>query len=1240
MERTNVQTWIAILVIAVMAMGCASSYRDRRDALGAPDGSVGDDEGAADDGGGLISRDEILHSGACIVNADCVSTKHCELGACVAECGEGVQCAEGLVCSARGSCVESESYVDVDPPIKIVPPVLWGVDKSLVQLDPGDAQEPIELNVGLGGALQYRVQVEPKEAAGAVILSDSEGSVGSGGSKSIDVHIDRSAFGEGDHRISVGVISDAGQHMVAYEFSNGIAGRYAGVVNYAEPGLGRIPLVVELDVDESGDVHGRIVTEGSLLFPEERALTGHYDKASGSIFFAAMDLYESGSAFDPFERDIGREVYFYGEIDEHRIIQGGMEEVISGLLPQSVSVTGDFIVSRIDTDVDLADLPADPAMPAFPVIAGDYEVCGDWSAACNDFVSGFPLNMIGCSQELRAAALHLNEDFYGVNSEGYEILNYGMVSACATDVVGEGSGACADMTSIACLRNNQQHFLLNTLAQASEYDAYFEDLKNAQRVYAFVGNDLLVEAYRTSSSQVSSPLTHEIALLEDALAKYAVAERLFYETGNMTVMGNASSAVLAQNNYELFRVPLQYVRSSHSALKRIVGLILRRDLSWPNRKAALRQRIQEHARIIFLEGIALARLVNNHGGAFENELAQIADELKGLARTEATLEGDLNPIGYPVDYVPFIYDPSDAMHATNFAQLLDMASGTTVMAVRKADHAQSTTELMEVRLDEIQQRMTDIEMSYEAEIRQICGANSSEFLDDCGQSSSELATVLNDIEQQEIQVRKAEQQLMDLYQLVKIKRDTALQILSIRQSTLEFLDATGARLEVLDLAEGQIRSSGSILGALGSIFKGVGMAVASAVAPGATVGAVIGGVASGVSGIQSGAAAISSGGKSKKLARIAKQRTHIQNLQQMRFQSDTMQIEALQAVAQVKELLINMAQMRLDIELAELRLIQHVIRANNLLERVDYLTHQRDVLQAQAWESVNNPLSNLSFRIKRDHAVLMASNEFTKALGDVYLAARALEYELNVDLPQIEAQLFQVNSARQLSDYVACLDRWYDDYAIAYGVPHQEVARLSLREDVLGFTDSVVDEVSGEVITPQEIFRRVVFDPKYITSTGGIEFPFITSIAGKNKHFSSLVCNDRIKSIRVMLVGDYLGDNEATVMLRQEGNSYLRDCAADPSAGNDLLNTYHLDDRNGLIQAGVNDFGLVQGNYELTGRSVASDRWVLVIPSPEDAPNNADIDLLSIDDVVIEVTHEARTLNGDAQATVFSQCNI
>ena len=1239
---------LILIVTAFLIVGCATSYQDRLDALNVDSPSGGENVPEGEDG--FMSRNDIPLSGACIINADCATTQFCELGICVTECNEAMPCPEGQFCSARGRCVSSPDYIDVNSTIKATPPVNWSVDEHVISLDTGENSGSFNVQVSGGGTLHYRVQVEPQDARDAVTVSEEEGLIATGGTKRLTVNVDRSKFGEGDHRVAVNVVSDGGQKIVIYEFSNGVSGRYGGFIDYQNPGLGRIPLIIDIKANSSGSILGRVVTAGSVLFPEERTIIGSVNTTNNTMFLSFLDLMMSGGDHDPFERNIGREIYIFGEIDEQRVIKGTFEEIISGLLPSTINVSGEIYLTRVTTDVGSITAYPDPTMPAFPTVDTSYVACSGFSSTCDSELD-FRSDMVGCSTSLRSSAYRLGDDFAGTDSEGEPIVNFGLVEECKSDVASSGTNACVNISDLLCLKGDQQNYLLNSLAQDVEYSTYFEDLKNIQRLYSFIGNDHLVDAYRTAIEEVSNPLSLELSRLGDALDAYENAEQAFFGAANVAVMNRADSSVVSDNEYDIFRVPLQYIRSSQTALKRIVSLTLRRDLGRADRKAELREKIQNHARIIFLEGIALAHLINTHGGAFGYELAQVADELRSVSRTAGVLEAGVNPLGFSDDYVPFIYDPADTLNPTNFAQLVTMSTRTVNSAVEKAELAAATTELMEIRTEEIQQRIENIELNFESEIRRICGVDSIDDIGECGWSGGELALAFNDIEQQYLAIEQVHQQIMDTNEIIKIKRDTALQIMNVKNKTLMFLQTSGSQLEVLEMASAEVKAAElrkqGMFGSIGGFFSGIASIAGgfgSMAIEGFTPGYGSGGIAGGVSGIINaglgGAMAANSADAAMAQGRIAQKKTHLNNLRQMRFQEEGMAIDAIRAAEEVKMLLIQMAELNLALEREELRLGKYVIQANNIIDHVDFLMHQRDVFLAQAIDSVNNPLTNLSFRLKRDHAVLLASQEFEKALEDVYLTARGLEHELNVEIPQIGSQLFQANSAQKLQGFLTCLSDWHDDYRIAFGSPHEEVTQISLREDVLGFKEAVTDEVTGEVTTPEELFRRVLLNPKYITQSGRVEYPFVMSIAGGSKEFSTLVCNDRIKKIRMMLVGSFLGDNEATIMLRQEGGSHLRDCSADPSGGSDIINTYHLDSRNALVQAGVNSFGLSSPNYELTGRGVASDRWVLVIPTGEEAPNNRDVDFLNIDDVVIEITHTARTLNSHTSSDVFGECNI
>lgn len=1246
----------AVMAVTFMATGCASSYQDRLDALNEeqPAPSVPETPVAPDSN--VLSRDDIPLSGACIVNADCANTQYCSLGRCTQDCSADKPCDGGLYCSKRGKCVADAKYVDADPVITVTAPPEWITDKRVVRLDAGQNSSSFAIQVVSGGSLTYRIQVEPETMRNAVTVTHAEGTVGSGGTGEVTVTVDRNAFGAGDHRVAVNVVSDAGQRAVMFEFSNGLNGRYGGFIDYQEPGLGRVPFVMDLTVDETGKALGRIVTNGSLLFSQERTLRGQYHAENQTINLHTADLVEAGTQYDPFGRNIHRDINIAAEVNEQGVLQGDLEETITGLLANPTTVTGEIHVTRVTKEVDPIVALTDPVVTTFPSLNTNYQALTELNAECGTELQ-FRSNMIACSTNMRPLAFKLGVNFSTTDAQNEPIVNFRLVSDCQKDIAAPNTSnkACVNIDAMNRLIGDQQHYLLHSNAQETEYAQYVEDLKSLVRLYAFMGNDKLVSAYRTSVEEVDKPLTTEIARIDDALDLYIKAEQLFFGAVNVATLKKAPASTITAGEYDVLRAPLEFIGASQSALQRLVSLSLRRYLGREDKKPELRALTQQNARAVFLEGVALAELVKASGGSFKSELAQIADELRGIGRLTATLEGGLNPLGFTGDYVPFIYDPADSAHTTNFAQLLTAATDIVGSAVNKGESANAQVEQMQVRTEDIAQKMQQIQDSYESEIEHICGINSLTLLGECGQTSGELALVYNDIALQYKAIEDGDQQIFDLNEMVKIKRDTALQIQGIKAKTLMLIQMNGAQMESLEMASAEIQAAlirkSSILGAIGGFISG-GLQILGGVGamfPGGTGVEVdpsqgSGGFAGGVGTMVNAGLGMAMGSYSAEAelakGRIQRQKSHLQTMQQVRIQEEGMEVDAVRAAEEVKLLLLKMAELNLQQEMANLRLTQHVIRATNMLERVDYLTHQRDVLMSQQLRSVQNPLSNLSYRIRRDNAVLLAMNQFDKAMDRVYLAARGLEHELNVELPEIESKLFQANSSTQLADFKDCLAAWNDDYRLAYGSSHEEVTQVSLREDILGFTQPVFDEVAQREVSPQELFRRVLLNPNNITTTGAVEYPFTTSVAGGDLVFSTLVCNDRIKRIRVMLQGDALGDNEASVILRQEGDSTQRDCSANPSNNDDRLVTYSLDRRKALIQAGVNSFGIAQPNAELAGRSVASNRWVLVIPTGKQAPNNADVDVTKLDDVVIEITHEARTLTDKPPTSVFSQCNI
>jgi len=165
--------------------------------------------------------------------------------------------------------------------------------------------------------------------------------------------------------------------------------------------------------------------------------------------------------------------------------------------------------------------------------------------------------------------------------------------------------------------------------------------------------------------------------------------------------------------------------------------------------------------------------------------------------------------------------------------------------------------------------------------------------------------------------------------------------------------------------------------------------------------------------------------------------------------------------------------------------------------------------------------------------------------------------------------------------------------------------------------------VTGQELSEGEQFRQLLLQNQNLDGKGGVGITFPTNLQPGNQLWSSDVCADRITSVQAQLVGDFLGDNEAQINLSLAGAAVLRDCAADNIRAWSFGNQSGDSDALAIIQAGVNTFGTAPENSSLYGQSVARASWHLVVPGLGSAPANADLDLTHLDDITLQIKHEA-----------------
>ena len=116
-------------------------------------------------------------------------------------------------------------------------------------------------------------------------------------------------------------------------------------------------------------------------------------------------------------------------------------------------------------------------------------------------------------------------------------------------------------------------------------------------------------------------------------------------------------------------------------------------------------------------------------------------------------------------------------------------------------------------------------------------------------------------------------------------------------------------------------------------------------------------------------------------------------------------------------------------------------------------------------------------------------------------------------------------------------------------------------------------------------------------------------------------------------MGAALGATQPEVVVQQRGSAYLRSCTDRDQNGDYLVSEYGLENtvglRRAIVQAGLNLSGpndVSSGgpvNTEFYGRPIAAPYELIV---DRRAPANAGLDLTKLDDIVLFIQHESRTV--------------
>ncbi len=1149
---------------------------------------------------------------ACVISADCPSGTHCDLGECVQQCNTEQPCAGSTSCSARARCL-SPDQPDNDPE----PSATYGgsvqVDPTMVQLSDADESFSISLTSASKEPVRYRVVLVGPHLR----VSEPRGEFV--GSKKLEVAVSRQGLSGLDVPGTVQIKTSLGDVVVDAPLHIGLTGRYQGTLHYdgAALDLGSARIAIDI-IEKNGDVSLRMDPTASLLFPATAAGDttgfGTYDKTTLDAVISQRIDAAFGASRNHFHRDLGRRIALELTPKGASRIEGTFQETVHGLFAQPVKMTGSVTLELVSgAAAPSFNVSSEPSMPSASAAPPDVAAHFGWLTSCPKTLSEicpFAANAVACAP---AFEKHYYEPLLAslaakiTTSLPMEDISKACEAALAASQPSEFQGlaaSCAQPAALSCLMLQPITNSKGTTAEDVMFSRVFARTLAPGMV---VSQERSVQALYASFSQGVSA---ERQLYDQALDAMAPTLSFAFHTSVLEKLRSISpsSALGDPQGSDPTKTDFPALRSLARAVyvtSTIDGERARIDAaSGMQDVAGVRTEAQERAVLTYLETVALVQLLEAWGTSPPTSVG-------------STVSGLLNPVdqgfgalvqgavafGVPEGFVPFVYRPEDVgKGATNFEQMLAIAA----TPVAQLDLEQAAFESNKRAYEQNQQllgaELASVRTNFDLAIKDICGASfdpnavqSSQDWASCGAGQTgQVGSLSLEMDQARARLQSAESRIFGMGQKIGISRDQLAKTQNVHAGTLNFIEATGKKLEVLTWEEGVINAAQvGINTAAESSLTNLGAPLALA-----AVNVIL--------------------ELQKTRLKVARQR--LETAQTMRFEQASAEIELINGMADIQKQMIDLAQLEVDIQQDVLGIVQAQLHLSNALDRARLLHEERGrALTASGSSTATDP----SFRLLRDSLAFSALRARADARRSLYIAGRALEYEVNAPLSGLSSAVLAANNAHNMKKLQTCFTQIHDSYRIAQGSPQQYVSEVSLRK-MLGVTGPRQDDVTGEALSEGQQFRQILLQNSNLDGKGGVGIAFGTNLQPGNGLFATDVCADKIAGLRAQLVGDFLGDGSAQVNIRLSGGSVFRSCS------NDGLTNWSLGSGDGsgangfaVVQAGVNDFGDAGQNTSLFGQSVARAQWELIVAGPQDAPSNADLDLTKLEDIVLELTHKA-----------------
>ncbi|MGC9335389.1 MAG: PKD domain-containing protein, partial [Anaerolineae bacterium] len=612
--------------------------------------------------------------------------------------------------------------------------------------------------------------------------------------------------------------------------------------------------------------------------------------------------------------------------------------------------------------------------------------------------------------------------------------------------------------------------------------------------------------------------------------------------------------------------------------------------------------------------------------------------LSDMERLLGFLVEGRNALGYSPEWVPIHYDPDTGLNNYEETDLLaveKLAAATTAVGLA-ADYSQ----LVDDDYEEMQDRYARISDEYDHELVALCGVDAAGDPDLARCSGGTFAVQISAVVQARLRLTRVLEQMNVLHERINIEVEARAEAAGIYAYNHYLMDPdTSEEYSSLMDQQEEVEQGWKIA-------KGVAAIVAGGIAgykSGGTAGAVGGALGPAV-----GLLATCFGGE----AGPPKDELllEFQSWQNAQVVICDGQIADLEFKKRIKELYLEYGLLNIDYTIALENLHQELLRLQGMGTRVEYLLAEQDRAMTFTQLLYQDP----GHRVLRDYYMEEAQDAYDVAVGYVFQAGRALQYEANQTAPQ------ELPPAQDPDDVLAVrnintLSGWREDTKTAYDdwsedkIPHTYVTddpypkiRLSR---ATGFEDAEIPDIG--FVTAEEQFNAYVIrnpDNRYDLDENGtaesLFFTFSTSVHRGNPFFDHCLFNDRIVGVKIRIRGEDLGATSATVRLgwgdtrctdTECGTTFIRSEGAflDQDAYGkylDDLRPYKVRPKLATIQAVTGDIAFPPGaeNHDLVTRSVGNPTWTFFVDGTLPANNNLKVD--HIDEIELILTHEAYSL--------------